>query len=273
MESSESPEPTIAAFMADVEKSVSPIYADCLSEATIKVRDSLLIASVAVIALASGLVKTDGKFDVLGFSMEAFSRDILLVGIVAICGYFWLLFSLRSFSEWKAWRLRQQSPIMKLVDITNKLEAKGTLQSSQAILSIRKATDTYFERIQEPVRILELEAEYEKVAKELSEDSSHLRPDLLERWNRHRAISERLEHERDSWMKDVVEPAMATHNETLATANVNDVSRLVAQINYIASTLKAASRVTNLRLGIELVFPFLLGMSATAFGIVRSVHR
>src|SRR5262245_48191048 len=112
-------------FLSSIERLVAPVYTECFSDETRKTRNLLLIISFVLILSSLGLVafgREPVKVPMLEISVTITSgiRWVL----VTLCGYFLVLHSARSYTEWNLWRLRHQAPAMGISDL-------GALISSQ----------------------------------------------------------------------------------------------------------------------------------------------
>ena len=136
-------------FMDTVEKLAVPLYAECLSDATTKVRDGVFLSGVGLAGIVSGILSTkDGKFDFLGTSLNVSSSSRpLLVALVIVCAYFLVLFSTRSFAEWNIWRLRHQSPIIQLRSLAESIYVAGAERSYELYKAMKSAYSNYYEKV------------------------------------------------------------------------------------------------------------------------------
>jgi len=122
---SEHPEYTPSAndFLADVERLVTPSYAECFTDETRKVGNLLLLISFVLILLDLGIVDVDRKIE-LPLPLSSLSFEVTTgmgVLLLILCFYLLLLFALRSYAEWKLWRLRHQASIAGFLDLQDKV--------------------------------------------------------------------------------------------------------------------------------------------------------
>jgi hypothetical protein len=194
------------------------------------------------------------------------SSKTLIGALVGVCGYFLVLFSARSFAEWSIWRLRHQSPIVKLQDLAKSIYLAGSRRSDELRRASHEALRKYMAQIEGPALIAELQAVADRAWRIVRED-----PDVLNEtaWEQYEAARDKLEEARKNWETDVITPAREALDRANAEVEAGQKENFfVKPIQYIAEAIGPASRILPFRLSFEILFPIAFGALAVMFGVV-----
>jgi hypothetical protein len=257
-------------FLDTVEQLATPIYADCLSDATVKIRDSVFISGLVMITLGSGFLTNNGlRFELLGFSLAAsLSTKALLISVSAIGVYFLVVFSTRSYADWMLWRLRHQAPIAKLLDLTVDIYREGSNEAFEAQAAISDASTAYFTRIEKPAGLKQLELDRDTAFQQMmistTEFAKFNAATLL-----YHELNDELAAEEKTWSEEVVEPAKLAHRKALEQRPNGNYAK---QIAYVRDRLRPAALLIPLRFTFEIFFPILFGAAALVIAIIGFRH-
>jgi hypothetical protein len=292
-----------AVFLADVERLLTPAYAECFTDETRKVRNLLLVTSLVLILFVFGVVAVGNAVNLSLLPLSITVRTGMRWMLIALCAYFLLLLAARSYIEWKLWRLRQQAPIRGLRDLSTKAtyyfvevtnSANAMLASS--LDAFRGGTDRLKEMILEPLAV----APIQKRRDELRQQSQLLLAEMQrmlalpetreqEHWNEyiklrnHQAeideeideLDDQLSQERDARHKQFMDESEAQQRQfdkarevhgRLTTASEMKVAE--AELTYIDDKVRSLSGILTIRRWFEMLFPILFGLLALLLGFV-----
>lgn len=284
-------------FLAEVERLLKPMYAECFTDETRKVRDLLLVISVFLILLAFGVIAVDrAPFQIpplgLPITVTTGMRGLLIV----LCLYFLVSFSTRAYAEWKWWRLRHQAPIDDFLDLETKIESSWQDLISEANKTLRSSWDVLKkqnELYQEPHAISQLTEEFEDLSKKYKRLSSEIKEkrDLLE-WSEikklhdHRdrivesirQVGDQLRKERTARRDEIAleSGALARKLAELEDryrrqTDAPDLEVLEAQLGYLHDAVRPVKKILSMRRWFEALFPISFGIVAIVLGFV--VHK
>ena len=212
---------------------LNPIYAECLTDETKKVRNLVLVISLVLMLLALGVISIEQgswKVPVLGFvvSVEFGLRWVL----ATLCVYFLVLLGFRTYVEWNLWRLQHQGPAYEMNTLA--------LQIESAFAEKFQAMDTLRDGMQRSTR---------KVNELLAEGYD---PSL-------ETEIQKLKSEGDRYFAD--------HQRALKDP---ELERLEERIQAIKVLMQPAARSVSYRLWIEALFPIAFGLCSVGLAIFTS---
>lgn len=221
-------------FLEEVERLVTPNYLECFTDETRKVRNFLLAISFGLILLSLGIIKIspDATFPILGMQF-AVSRGVGSLMLI-VCAYFLTLYVIRSYSEWKLWRLRQQAPLSKFMELHKNLflswKALFDEANARAVKSFKDA----------------------KVQDQLSEQrlAKHEADWNAEFEEKQRRYSELT----DTYLREIEAP---------------NIKLLEEQRRYLKDVIVRSKNILLVRFWWELIFPCVFGALAIVSGLLR----
>jgi hypothetical protein len=233
-------------FLAEVGSLLTPMYAECFTDETRKVRDLLLVTSIVLILFDFRVIEINQEMTLpllsLTIRVTTGTRAILIL----LCLYFIVSLIMRSYTEWKLWRLLHQAPMMKLLDLLAKVESSWQARTTEANTTLNSS-------IRVLKRLTKLNLELMQVEDQGSKERSVRKPQLeLERKELKRQITE---------MKNV-------HRNQIAEP---EIKLLEAQIFYLCDAVRPAGRTLRNRFWWEMIFPIGFGVLALISGFV--VHK
>jgi hypothetical protein len=138
MNNSLKPLPPDAEFAAQVERLVAPMFAECFTDETRRVRNLLLTSSFALLLLVLGIVQVDQNQQVPLLGIKITVTKGLRWVLAALSAYFLASLLARSYIEWKLWRLKHQSSLLELRNLGASLAVQYITSSEPASREARE---------------------------------------------------------------------------------------------------------------------------------------
>ena len=287
------PSSSVRLFFSDVERLLAPLYVDCFSDETRKIRNSLLVISfvlilsaLGLIAVAQGPMTVSGVWVSLSVKLTSGIRWVL----IALCGYFLILHSARSYIEWNLWSLRHKAPFKELSDLENGISTQLT-ESHATILSADSLSIFLYQKLyeleQDPPEVIDmvkrrdvLYSEYQRMGDELRrkenqlqnieyEDEAFKLNNMLEDFNRlqDEIDQKRKEHRAQiAFRRDALERRLVEIDKNLSVEEV--VSESKAKLKYIEDAISPIKKIQSIRFYLEVLFPTTFAVSAILIGIL-----
>jgi hypothetical protein len=125
-----SPKSSPEVFAKQVERLIAPLFAECFTKETRRVRDLLLLTSFILMLLILGVVHVDAT------SRKYFGITVTVIYgvrwvLAAVCVYFLSSLCARSYIEWNFWRVTHQSPLLELSRLHAEITASLAAQNSR----------------------------------------------------------------------------------------------------------------------------------------------
>ena len=112
-----------ALFLEKLDKCLSPHLQECFSEESKKLRNALLSVGLLLFLLAYGTVSFAGQGDFAGLKFEQGAKGALKAAAGAIELFFLVVYAVRCFVEWTAWKLKNLSPEWSLLALHEQLSS------------------------------------------------------------------------------------------------------------------------------------------------------
>jgi hypothetical protein len=235
--------PSPPGFAGQVERLLTPAYAECFTDETRKVGNLLLLTSFVLILLDVGIVKAESKIELPVFSFSFTVTTGMGVILMAFCFCLLLLFAMRSYTEWKLWRLRHQAPMIEFLDLLAKIASSWQALTNQA-------NSTLNSRIEVLRRVTELDLEAMQLERR--------------RRTQEAARLEEIAAERRELDRELTESEGVDRSQTSAP----EVKLLEAQLFYLHDALRPTGKILRIRFWWEMLFPAAFGALAIVLGIV-----
>lgn len=296
----EPPTPTSspADFFANAERLLTPVYAECFTDETRKVKNLLLVTSIVLILFVFGVVAVGKAVDVPLLALSITVRTGMRWILMALCAYFLLLLGARSYIEWKLWQLRNQAPMVALGNLKNTILNSWIARTNQADAKLALSLDTFLRRTEElkvepvaesPLKQQrdELFQEFEKSRNELAkkrdlseerDSSPEYRKVLYHYYNLFEELDdldrqireEREKQNEQRWAKGeaLTRQLDQAREDHLQETSAPDLASLEEQLNYLLKAIEPLKKVKIVRLWFEMLFPLFLGLSALVLGFV-----
>jgi DNA repair exonuclease SbcCD ATPase subunit len=191
--------------------------------------------------------------------------------LVALCGYFLVLHSARSYTEWSFWRLSHQAPMMELTELAF-LQLSQRARHSASINSALKRKVDLDRELREvkkdpPVvldatkRATALNEEYQRSGGqfEMFEEIMRLLNDVKRLRNEHQ---ERIAAECDALEQQL------RGQDGIIEESIRELEALGGKEEYLKDELQPLSWILKIRLGWEILFPTLFAVVAILMGIL-----
>ena len=236
MSESTSSAPSPIDFLAEVERILTPTYAECFTDETRKIRNLLLVTSLVLILFVFGVVAVgrDSTVPLLGVSISVTTgmRVILMI----LCIYFLVSFAMRSYTEWKLWRLRHQAPMIQFLGLLAKIESSWQAFTNESNRTLNSGIDALRRLTESNLELIGLED--------------------------HGRKSE-IKAEREELLRRLTELENVHRSQTAAP----EVKLLEAQLSYLGDALRPAGRILRIRSWWEMLFPIGFGVLAIISGV------
>jgi hypothetical protein len=285
-------------FLARVERALVPGTAEPFSKETKQTRNFLLVASFFLILVVLALVEIPQQ------PLKDYTATVkgLQWILVALCAYFELVLSARSYLEWKFWRLRQHAPWLEIIDLMNSAQQHQADRIKETVArldvelgELRAANSSPAEIDALRTRRNVLMTEWEKQRAEadvargkfqslrpedaMSDAGQALWAEVRKTWSagqdayaRLQTVSDELEKrsafhraQTDQKNEQLRKRISETGNQLTKSAN-----EPVSDVQYAEAAVKSVARAVRVRFWTELLFPLLVGIFAIALAVAKA---
>src|SRR5262245_23398907 len=283
-----------AEFARQVERLLAPVFAECFTKETRKVRDLLLISSFVLILFVLGVAQLEPTGKAL--KIPLIGSVIITKGVrwvlAALSAYFLLSLIARSYIEWNLWRLKQQSSILKLsnlqlVQLTAPL-AEYYSRINTSFLSSFKLSEELSLLNKDPPSVAQLVEERNQLIQRCQQltDKLHnhskatgqtdiaLQNEIQTMSEKVNAVEDKIAKEKADREKQVA-PERAKLQRQLKDMQDKHEKQISAPVPkeiqgklYLLGTLDPAQTTLRIRFFFEMAFPMLFGGSAILFSFV-----
>jgi hypothetical protein len=227
-----------AEFLAEIERLLTPMYAECLTDETRKVRNLLLVTSFVLVLSTLGVVEVGREGQIPLFGVGILVTTGMRALLMFLCLYFLVSFSLRSYTEWKVWRLRQQAPMIQFLDLLARIESSWQALTNDSNRTLKANMDAL-------KRLTELNLELMQLKDQGRE----------KRVARNREFNEL--HQQLTQLESLLR----------SQAAAPEIKLLEAQLFSLHDALRPAGRTLRIRYWWEMLFPIGFAASAMVSGL------